>query len=131
LTSNHSISKIGVVTDRPTQDLRVGDREREQAADRLSKHAAAGRLSFEELDARLERAQKAVFARDLATLEADLPGPVRRRPARWTAPPLVAFAVLVLGIWLSVLVGHPIAPLFVLAVLLWRPWRAGVQLRSR
>jgi DUF1707 SHOCT-like domain len=103
-------------------DLRIGDREREQAAGRLSKHAAAGRLSFEELEARLERAQKAVFARDLIALEADLPGPARR-PARRTAPPIVPIALLVLGVWLSVLAGHPIAPLFVLALLLWRPWR--------
>jgi hypothetical protein len=104
-------------------DLRIGDREREQAADRLSKHAAAGRLSIEELEGRLERAQKAVFARDLVALEADLSGPAKRRPARRTPPPFAPIALLVLGVWLSVLAGHPIAPLFILALLIWRPWR--------
>src|SRR3954451_8278852 len=107
-----------------SDQLRVGDREREQEADRLSKHAAAGRLSFEELERRLERAPKAVFARDLVALDSDLPSPAGRRPARRTPPPpFVPIALLVLGVWLSVLAGHPIAPLFLLALILWRPWR--------
>src|SRR3954447_22782755 len=106
-----------------SDQIRVGDREREQAADRLSKHAAAGRLSFEELERRLERAQNAVFARDLVALEAALPSPGGRPPARRTPPPFVPIALLVLGVWLSVLAGHPIAPLFILALILWRPWR--------
>jgi hypothetical protein len=57
----------------PDRDVRVGDRERSEAADRLAAHAAAGRLTVEELAQRLERAHAAVFARELAALEADLP----------------------------------------------------------
>jgi hypothetical protein len=110
-----------------TEKLRIGDREREAAAERLNKHAAAGRLDYEELETRLERVQGAVFAGDLEAVESDLPGAVRRGPVGrpWRGgPPVVAIAVLVLGIWLSVAVGHPIAPLFVLAFFLWlRPRR--------
>jgi hypothetical protein len=111
-----------------TENLRIGDREREAAAERLNKHAAAGRLDYEELETRLERVQNAVFERDLEAVESDLPVPVRRRPPeRWArrgGPPAAAIAVLVLGISLSVAVGHPIPPLFILAFFLWlRPRR--------
>src|SRR4051812_34638722 len=116
------------MTDRRTTlehpDVRIGDREREQAADRLSGHAAAGRLSVEELEERLERVQAAVFTRELAAVEADLPGPrTRSARGRRTPPPFAPLVVLAAAVALSVAVGHPIAPLFFLAVLLL--WRAG------
>ena len=41
-------------------DLRVGDAERAAAAERLSTHAAAGRLTLEELEERLAAANAAV-----------------------------------------------------------------------
>lgn len=100
----------------PAPSLRIGDREREAAAERLTKHAAAGRLTYDELEQRLDRAQAAVFASDLAVLEADLPTN-RRAPAR--RPPFPALAALVAAVLVSVLVGHPIPPLFILAVVLW------------
>ena len=110
--------------------LRIGDREREAASDRLAKHAAAGRLTYEELEERLERAQAAVVTTDLAELEADLPGPRgRRRPSgaftadlprrRAARPPYAAIVALVAAVLVTVLVGHPIPPLFILAVVLW------------
>jgi hypothetical protein len=101
--------------------VRVGDRERADAADRLSAHAAAGRLTIDELEERLERVQAAVFARDLVAVEADLPAPSRRRE-----PPRVPSLRALLLLWLLVAVlttavsGHPVAPLFLAAVLLWR-----------
>jgi hypothetical protein len=98
--------------------VRIGDREREAAVERLSKHAAAGRLTVAELEERVERVQRAVYADDLRPLEADLPAP-RGRPAR-PAPPLAPVAALVAGIALSVLIGHPAVPLFILAAFLWR-----------
>jgi Domain of unknown function (DUF1707) len=58
--------------------LRIGDRERDEAAKRLGDHAAAGRLTVVELEDRLEHVHKAVYARDLRALEADLPGPPER-----------------------------------------------------
>ena len=74
----------------PHDDLRVGDAERAAAAERLSAHAAAGRLSLEELEERLAAANAAVHGRDLAALEADLPGPPAPAPRRPPAlrPPL-------------------------------------------
>ena len=111
---------------------RIGDREREETAERLSAHAAAGRLTVEELEERLERAQRAVYATDLAELERDLPAPRHdRTPTRgrgelpvhrtwrpaWPAFPL---ALLVLGIAATIAVGHPVAPLFIGLFLLWR-----------
>jgi hypothetical protein len=100
-------------------DLRIGDRERADAVERLSAHAAAGRLGVEELERRIERAQAAVFDRDLRALEADLPGraPTRRPRTRPGVPP-AAIAALVAGIALTALIGHPVVPLFVLALVL-------------
>jgi Domain of unknown function (DUF1707) len=102
-------------------DVRVSDRERREAAERLSAHAAAGRLTIEELEARVERVQTAVFAGDLVPLEADLPAsaPAGRRrghPAQLSVLAWVGLA----AVFASVLVGHPVAPLFIAAVLLWR-----------
>jgi DUF1707 SHOCT-like domain len=103
-------------------DIRIGDRERAAATERLSAHHAAGRLSVDELEQRLERANAAVYAHDLDALEADLPraGVARRfdAPRPWPALPFVLIALGVAG---SVAVGHPLVPLFVVAAfLLWR-----------
>jgi hypothetical protein len=111
---------------RASSAIRVGDREREQAADRLAAHAAAGRLTLEELEGRLERVHAAVFDRDLAAVEADLPAARRPRGPRRPPPPLalVLLAAAVLG---SVLIRRPLVPLFVLALIVWQsrraPWR--------
>jgi hypothetical protein len=111
-------------------DLRIGDAEREAAAERLARHAAAGRLGVEELERRLERAQAAVLARDLLAVEADLPSltPARRAPALTVAAtPGLALPLLLLvaGVALTIAVGHPVAPLFIAAFWLWRAaaWR--------
>jgi hypothetical protein len=111
--------------------VRIGDRERGEAADRLSAHAAAGRLSIEELEQRLETVHRAVFARDLAAVEGDLPAPAR--PREWRRPPLaaLAFALLLAGVFATVLVGHPIPPLFIAAMLLWRAGVRGRPVQAR
>ena len=98
--------------------VRIGDRERAATADRLSAHAAAGRLSVDELEARLDRVHRAVLARDLRAVESDLPGGARRPPA----PPFAALplACLAAAVLLTVAVGHPVLPLFAAAFLLWR-----------
>src|SRR4051812_32851817 len=120
-------------------DVRVGDRERSEAAERLSAHAAAGRLDVEELEARLERAQAAVLVRDLQALEADLPGAAARAPrlgsplagparrAPWPGPRLPAGAVAALvalcvaaAVLATLATGHPVAGPLVAALLLWR-----------
>jgi uncharacterized protein YecT (DUF1311 family) len=60
--------------------LRASDAEREQAADALRDHYAAGRLSAEEFDQRLDAAYKATTVAEPAQLRADLPElPAARR----------------------------------------------------
>ena len=75
-------------------DLRASDRERERAVDLLSDHAAQGRLSVEELDARVDAALAARTRGELAALTRDLPASddrprvPRRRSGRGPLPEL-------------------------------------------
>lgn len=55
-------------------DMRASDVDRQQAADRLAEHHAAGRLTINEYDERLAKAYAAVHLSDLPPLFADLPG---------------------------------------------------------
>jgi len=66
--------------------LRIGDAERESAIAALGEHFAAGRLSKDELDERMDAAWTARTRSDLAILFHDLPAlrpapPARRRPS--------------------------------------------------
>ncbi|HEX4691115.1 MAG TPA: DUF1707 domain-containing protein [Solirubrobacteraceae bacterium] len=110
-----------------SESIRVGDRERADAAERLSAHAAAGRLTVDELEERLERAERAVVASDLRALEADLPAPVtpaRRRPGWSPSLAALALACVAATVLASLAVGHPFPPLLLVALLLWRVgWR--------
>ena len=65
---NVSISKTG-----PAQPVRIGDAERQEAARRLQQHFADGRLTWEELDERLQTAYTARVTAELTPLFADLP----------------------------------------------------------
>jgi Domain of unknown function (DUF1707) len=61
-------------------DVRISDDDRERAASELRDHFAAGRLSEEELNERLEAAYRARTEADLALLRTDLPAlPANRR----------------------------------------------------
>ena len=57
----------------PEAGLRLSDRERERAVDLLAHHAAQGRLTPEELEARIDSAHAARTRGQLAVLTADLP----------------------------------------------------------
>ncbi|MGH9101009.1 MAG: DUF1707 SHOCT-like domain-containing protein, partial [Acidimicrobiales bacterium] len=57
----------------PDPTLRIGDAERNAAADALSQHYSAGRLDDAELKERLDRAMSARTGADLGGLMADLP----------------------------------------------------------
>jgi hypothetical protein len=109
-----------MTTPTPSQGVRVGDRERTAVADRLAAHAAAGRLTVEELEQRVERAHAATHTTQLDTLLADLPER-RRAPAR-PAPYLAAalVAAVLATVALSLAAGHPIPPVFLLVLLVWR-----------
>jgi hypothetical protein len=71
--------------------VRIGDAERDGAIAALSEHFAAGRLSREELDERVEQAMGAKFDADLVPLLADLPSTLPPQPLKKasSAPPVV------------------------------------------
>lgn len=82
-----------------TEPVRIGDAERDDAASSLGEHFAAGRLTREEFDTRVDQAMAARYDGDLRPLFADLPrtpsvpapvaaGPVPV-PTRVTAPMLL------------------------------------------
>ncbi|ONI75600.1 hypothetical protein BWI15_07100 [Kribbella sp. ALI-6-A] len=81
---------------RPGDNVRIGDREREDAVKRLGEHYEAGRLSSEEHAERIDAVLQAKTAGQLAALFADLPGGERvadgpgeawAGPFGWTRPP--------------------------------------------
>jgi hypothetical protein len=90
---------------------RPGERDREEAIDRLSEAFADDRIQMDEFERRLELAHRADTAAELAELVADLPRPseavarrtepappARRSPARPPAPSRVPERSLVAGI---------------------------------
>jgi hypothetical protein len=113
--------RFPAASDHAGAPVRIGDKERADAAERLSAHAGAGRLTVEELEQRLEHVQAAVFLHDLRSVEADLPEPYRRGAAT-RRPPLMAIAIacLAAAVAATVAIGHPIVPLVIAAALLWR-----------
>ena len=73
-----------------SRQVRIGDAERDQAVSTLGDHFAAGRLTREELDERIDQAMQARFSTDLDPLFDDLPDTatvVPRRAAGTSGPP--------------------------------------------
>lgn len=72
----------GPVESRPTQgvQIRIGDAERDRAIAALGEHFAAGRLTADEFDQRVDQALKARFNEDLEPLFTDLPRTVEPEP---------------------------------------------------
>jgi hypothetical protein len=69
-------------------EIRASDAERDAVVERLSQHAATGRLTLDELEQRIGLAYGAKTRGDLAKLTADLPEAaatpdLRRKPTRW------------------------------------------------
>jgi hypothetical protein len=62
------------------EPLRIGDAERNRAAELLGEHMAEGRLTQPEFDERLSVALNAKVAADLEPLFRDLPGPNPGKP---------------------------------------------------
>ena len=118
-------------TQQSGQDLRVGDRERDQTGDRLRRAHAEGRLDPEEFQERIDRCYKAKTAGELTELVADLPteqtagerrfGSPGWLMPRWRAVLPVLFAIFLVA---AVIHGHvlwALLPLFFLTrFLLWR-----------
>ncbi len=104
----------------PADDLRASDAERERASELLRVHAAAGRLTTDELEARLERVYAARTGRELRPELSDLPAErTERRPRR--AALALPFPVVVL---LIIAAGAVTGAWW----LLWLIWPAAVVL---
>jgi Domain of unknown function (DUF1707) len=79
------------------ENMRVSDADREQVAERLREHFAAGRLTSEELDERLTAALNAKTVRDLRAVMADLPEPAPVGPQaghempQWASGPVYGY----------------------------------------
>lgn len=130
----------GAVTGQPAGDrVRIGDTERNQAAEALAEHFATGRLDHAEYDERLSVVWTAKTRSDLVPVFADLPHP--RGPLSPPAPPSLARiradireqrrrergwlppwpAIVLIAIALLALTKMPFVLIFV-ALLVWRPW---------
>ena len=82
-------------------DLRASDDDRERVVDVLRDHTAAGRLTVDELDERIDRAYAARTLGDLVPLTRDLPElPSGRAVAAPAASPARAGPVRASGRWL-------------------------------
>jgi Domain of unknown function (DUF1707) len=68
-----SISKTAGARSSQAPQVRIGDAERQEAARQLEQHFAEGRLTWEELDERLQTAYAARVTAELTPLFADLP----------------------------------------------------------
>ena len=106
---------------RSATPIRIGDAERDRAVSTLGDHFAAGRLTREEFDTRVDQAMAARFDQDLRPLFADLP---RNEPTTTPGPGYAAAPVmrgawpLLMMWWLPfLLVGSLVA-----AVLVNAPW---------
>jgi hypothetical protein len=64
-------------------EMRIGDRERDEAIELLQEHMSSGRLTSDEFNERMSKALEAKIGKDLTALFTDLPG---RRPGQPAAP---------------------------------------------
>jgi hypothetical protein len=117
-------------------NLRIGDLERDAAAESLSAHFAAGRLDHAELEERLSSVYAAKTGAELVPLFADLPGSAlehvvparteRRAPAQrqfhpTPFPPLFLLLLLVASVAMISNGYPPVLPF--IALILWRGGR--------
>ena len=106
-------------------DLRASDAERNEVADKLSRHYADGRLDQTEFKARLDRALGATTRGDLDGLFDDLPRLVTEPPPapprrRRLIPFVVILALIAVAAASTASMAHlPWLPLVVVALFLW------------
>jgi hypothetical protein len=103
---------------KPAVPVRIGDAERDEAVSKLGDHFAAGRLSREELDERIDKAMQARFGTDLEPLFADLPSPepenARPQPGQLPSPRPMSL--------LFLLVPVIVVSLVIVAIATGAPW---------
>jgi hypothetical protein len=100
-------------------DIRASDADRDAVAEFLKGHYAAGRLTQDELDTRVEAAYAAVGLGQLERLVGDLPAPSAPAPARrrGARPAVTGVALAVLAVAaLSVVPGELWAALLIMAI---------------
>jgi hypothetical protein len=102
--------------------MRAGDRERQRVVEQLGKHFAEGRLTVDEFDQRVVRAQASVYLDELPPLTADLPRDREApRPSTRSAmgvPPVLVLLIAMLLAWsLVAAVIYGVPPLFGLVIL--------------
>ena len=113
-------------------DVRIGDAEREQVAQRLHVHVGSGRLDLAEFEQRIDAAYQARTRGELAAVLADLPerteGPRPARPARsrvvaaaWA--PWVLAGTISMVVWLATSLGAG-ALLYFWPIWVIGPWGA-------
>jgi hypothetical protein len=122
----------------PTTNLRVSDAERNEVADKLSRHFAEGRLDQSEFKERLDAAMSAKTQNDLSGLFDDLPRltdepsppPSRRRRM---IPFLVMVAIIALAAGSTISFLHFLRiPWLLIAIVAFFVWhRAGRRRRYR
>ena len=79
--------------------LRAADADREQVADLLQRHTAAGRLTLDEYEQRVTAAWRATTLGELAALTTDLPdAPPSRRIDRRPATAVLATSLLLIAL---------------------------------
>jgi hypothetical protein len=124
-------------------ELRVSDQDREQVDREIREHFAAGRLTHEELDERIQAVYSARTERDLEAVRADLPrlpatraqqraelaarrADLRRRALQQAGGALVPFGICTF-IWLAAGAQGPFWPIWVVLIalipLLRNGWR--------
>lgn len=126
----------------PSEQLRIGDAEREQAQASLGDHYAEGRLDHDEYTQRLDQVWAARTRAELDPVFRDLPGPAAaypfstpaaRRPATprrvpRSGPPLALMALVVL---LAVVAVVTHLPWILIGVAVWFFFLRGGGCRSR
>jgi hypothetical protein len=115
-------------------NVRVSDAERGRVIEVLKQHAAEGRLTLEEFEARVDEALAARTGTDLRVVLRELPvpeaAPVRRRPALPVAVPALPVIVMVV-VFISLLAGRLFLLPLVFVAFFWFPIGAGRHRRPR
>jgi hypothetical protein len=115
-------------------NVRVSDSERNQVIEVLKQHAAQGRLTLEEFEARVDETLAARTGTDLRLVLRELPVPqteiVHRRPARPVAVPAVA-VIAMLVVFISLVAGHFFLLPLVFVAFFWFPMGAARHRRPR
>src|SRR5262245_31871487 len=117
-------------------ELRASDADRDHVAELLGEHCAAGRLTLDELHARLDEAHRARTYRELAAVTRELPRLEERRVPKGlpVRRHVLANAAVVLG-WLALTtptpghIGFPLPLLTILASVLLLGTRAAERRR--